>query len=201
MTEPSDNRGRGKRRRALAAAVYVALLAAALAAAWQIHEVWIAPASQPPGHMADLGDTGRARPDDARGPEVARLLDLPMAWRRLELLEGDPGDLSPPPAAERRFACVFNAADRRIELARYHHRGTVASVRAHYAAETAAGGFEALGESKAGGRVTLVFGKAEVVTGDGGAGERRTEVRLALHRLREDEKMISILCAVLGPVR
>jgi hypothetical protein len=201
MAEPSDNRGRSKRRRALAAAVYVALLAAALAAAWQIHEVWIAPASEPLGPVADLGETGRARPDDARGPEVADLLDLPMAWQRLELLEGDPGGLAPPPGARRRFACRFNTPDQRIELAKYHHRGTVASVRAHYAAQTAAAGFEALGESNVGGRETLVFGKAEVVSRDGGAAERRTEVRVALHRLREDEKMVSILCAVLGPVR
>jgi len=186
-------------------ALYLAVVAMAVWAALLVHDRYdmlANPTSRPAeGRPLDLSGLERRKPATRRAAAsrpASRPAGSDMASRfaavigealdagNLSALEGDPGELSPPETAVRRWASRGEGHGRVQELARYDWPGTIEQGASYYGGMLADKGFRCHRESRpAEGTSRLEYIKDE------------TYVVVTLRRQRQDARMSEIAVVVL----
>ena len=179
---PPAPKDRPTRRKVWASLLYLAILAAGVFAAWQIHE-FRALRRQVELPLPDQPDS--AQPASRPGG----LLADPLGPSGLAPLAGDPGGLPPPPGARRVSAFQSKALGLLRQQARYELAADAQAVVGHYGQILAERGLPLLRDK------TDPAGGRELLWAAG-----RTTVSLVLRKPSQDEKIGVVILVVCGPV-
>lgn len=143
---PPDRAAKRPRRRALTVALYVALMAAAGLAGWQIYRLTSgSDAGNSPAVGGDLRRYDPESDEDGRALIPRALSAGPITPGGIELVDADPLDVAPPAGAERQWSVRRSGEYGEERSARYRWTGSIDAAERHYARALAAGGFSLLG--------------------------------------------------------
>ncbi len=153
MKQPSEKAASPARRRAWNTAVYVALVAAGVVAAWRVN-LWWRGGEQPAAPLPREA----ARPDEGPDlPDEAGLADWVKHWDRHENLPGPPGGIAPPPRATRPRQFRVAGRHQTVEVGDYLYPGPAEEAADYYEQALARSGFRKISRQADGDRLRLLF--------------------------------------------
>ena len=173
---------------ALRALLYVALLAAGVFAAYQVHVYWIR-ADDPAGPYASNRHSWREPSQTQGGTGAGTLLEDLWSTEGMTRLDGDPGGLAPPESVRRFTAFEQTSGALRCQFASYRFDGSGEDVLAHYRRLLESRGYQRV----AGGGDEQGRRREEFIAGD-------RKVIVALLNETGDSRIGRLAVAVLEPM-
>ena len=144
MAEKADNDDRPSRRRIWRGAAYVALVAAGVLAAWQIHLFWVRRRQPEPVPLEIYEPDPVATSRPAGRPRLSEMAGDPVGQAGLKFLREDPGGPQPPKGATFQYA-IQRVQDGCVQQhLKYRYAGDRAAAASHYARSLKARGMELL---------------------------------------------------------